>query len=84
MEDRFAEVATIITSQLPVNNWYDYTNENTVADGVCDRLTANANRIELKGESLRERKKDLPRTRRVLHAVNYSDGISATRAFIKQ
>lgn len=58
LEDRFAKGATIITSQLPVNKWYEYINENTVADGICDRLTANAHRIELKGESLRKRKKD--------------------------
>ena len=32
LEDRFAKGATIITSQLPVNKWYEYINENTVAD----------------------------------------------------
>lgn len=58
LEDRFAKGTTIITSQLPVNKWYEYINEKTVADGICDRLTANAHRIELKGESLRKRKKD--------------------------
>jgi DNA replication protein DnaC len=58
LEDRFAKGATIITSQLPVNKWYEYINENTVADGICDRLTANAHKIELKGESLCKRKKD--------------------------
>ena len=56
LEDRFAKGATIITSQLPVNKWYEYINEPTLADAICDRLTANAHRIELKGESLRKKK----------------------------
>lgn len=56
LEDRFAKGATIITSQLPVNKWYDYINEPTLADAICDRLTANAHKIELKGESLRKQK----------------------------
>jgi DNA replication protein DnaC len=55
LEDRFARGATIITSQLPVNKWYEYIKEPTLADAICDRLTANAHKIELKGESLRKR-----------------------------
>ena len=56
LEDPFAKGATIVTSQLPVNKWYEYINEPTLADAICDRLTANANKIELKGESLRKKK----------------------------
>ena len=56
LEDRFAKGATIITSQLPVSKWHDYIGEPTLADAICDRLTANAHRIELKGESLRKKK----------------------------
>lgn len=56
LEDRFAKGATIVTSQLPVNKWYEYINEPTLADAICDRLTSNANKIELKGESLRKKK----------------------------
>jgi len=55
LEDRFAKGATIITSQLPVNKWYEYIKEPTLADAICDRLTANAHKIELKGESLRKK-----------------------------
>lgn len=58
LEDRFAKGATIITSQLPVSKWHEYINSETVADSICDRLTSNAHRIELKGDSLRKRKKD--------------------------
>lgn len=56
LEDRFAKGSTIVTSQLPVNKWYEYINEPTLADAICDRLTSNAHRIELKGESLRKKK----------------------------
>ena len=56
LEDRFAKGSTIITSQLPVNKWYEYINEPTIADAICDRLTANAHKIDLKGESLRKKK----------------------------
>ena len=56
LEDRFAKGATIVTSQLPVNKWYEYINEPTLADAICDRLTSNAHKIELKGESLRKKK----------------------------
>lgn len=56
LEDRYAKGATIVTSQLPVKAWYEYIDEPTLADAIMDRMTANANRIELKGESLRTRK----------------------------
>jgi DNA replication protein DnaC len=56
LEDRFAKGATIITAQLPVAKWHEYINEPTIADAICDRLTANAHRIELKGDSLRKKK----------------------------
>ena len=56
LEDRFAKGATIVTSQLPINKWYEYINEPTLTDAICDRLTANANKIELKGDSLRQKK----------------------------
>jgi len=56
LEDRYAKGATIITSQLPVKSWYEYLKEPTIADAIMDRMTANAHRIELKGESMRTKK----------------------------
>src|SRR5690606_28743120 len=32
LEDRYARKSTIITSQLPVNKWYETINEPTLAD----------------------------------------------------
>jgi DNA replication protein DnaC len=56
LEERIGKRSTLITSQLPVSAWHEYINEPTVADAIMDRLTANAHRIELKGESLRRKK----------------------------
>jgi DNA replication protein DnaC len=56
LEDRYAKKSVIITSQLPVAKWHTYINEPTLADAILDRLTAKAQRIELKGESMRRKK----------------------------
>lgn len=55
IEDRHGKHATIITSQLPVKQWYDVIGEKTVADAILDRIVHNAQRSELKGESLRRK-----------------------------
>lgn len=55
IEDRHGKRATVITSQLPVNKWYEVIGETTIADAILDRLVNNALRIELKGESLRRK-----------------------------
>lgn len=50
LEDRSKKGATIVTSQYPVGKWYESIDENpTAADGIMDRLTSHAHRIELKG-----------------------------------
>lgn len=59
LEDRYAKRSVIITSQLPVSKFYEYLNEPTLADAIMDRLTANAHRLELKGESRRKVKNKL-------------------------
>lgn len=58
LEDRYGKKSIIITSQLPVSKWYEYINDPTLADAIMDRLTATATRVELKGESLRRKKRD--------------------------
>lgn len=54
IEDRHGNRSTIITSQLPVQEWYDLIGEKTVADAILDRLVHDAHRIEIDGESLRK------------------------------
>jgi DNA replication protein DnaC len=56
MEDRHGKRSTIITSQLPVKQWYDVIGEKTIADAILDRIVHDAHRVEIKGESLRKRK----------------------------
>ena len=46
----------IITSQEPIDRWYEIVGNPTIADAVLDRLVHGANRIELKGESMRKLK----------------------------
>lgn len=55
MEDRHGRQATIISSQLPVASWYDIFGEETIADAILDRLIHTSYRVELKGESLRNK-----------------------------
>lgn len=45
----------LITSQIPPEQWYDLFNNPTIADAVLDRIIHRANRIELKGESMRKK-----------------------------
>ncbi len=58
LEDRHGKRSTIITSQLPVKGWYDVIGEPTIADAILDRLVHSSHRIELDGDSLREKYKN--------------------------
>jgi DNA replication protein DnaC len=59
LEDRHGKRSTIITSQLPVNKWYDVIADPTIADAILDRLVHSSHRIELKGhESMRKKYKN--------------------------
>jgi DNA replication protein DnaC len=56
LEDRHGARSTVVTSQLPVENWHDYIAHPTIADAVLDRLVHNANRLVMKGPSRRKEK----------------------------
>jgi len=56
LDDRLNSKATIITSQLPVDQWHAYLNDPTLADAILDRIVHNSHRIQIKGESMRKRK----------------------------
>ena len=47
----------LITSQFPVDKWYDFFNDPTVADAILDRVVHRAHTIELKGDSMRKLRK---------------------------
>ena len=55
-EDRYATRSTILTSQLPVKLWHEAIGDATLADAILDRLVHNAQRLDLKGPSLRKAK----------------------------
>jgi len=54
IEDRTNINSTIITSQLPVSEWYNYLNNNTVADAILDRIVHSSHRVEMSGQSMRK------------------------------
>jgi DNA replication protein DnaC len=55
LEERYGRRSTIITSQLPVENWHAVIGDPTYADAILDRLVHNAHRLQLTGESMRKR-----------------------------
>ena len=57
--DRRQGKSQVITSQYPIETWYDVIDDPTVADAIIDRISCNAHQIELKGESMR-RKHPIP------------------------
>lgn len=56
LDDRYDRKSTLITSQLPVDQWHAYLGDRTVADAILDRLVHNSYRLVLKGESMRKRR----------------------------
>jgi DNA replication protein DnaC len=57
IEDRHNKGSMIVTSQLPVEGWYEIIGEKTIADAILDRLIHQSHRIELTGESMRRKRK---------------------------
>ena len=64
IEDRYGIRSTVVTSQLPVENWHDVVGDPTLADAILDRLVHRACQINSKGESMRKRRRALTRTDR--------------------
>lgn len=62
IEDRYDRRSTLITSQVPINNWHQVIGDPTLADAILDRLVHNAYKINLQGESMRKKKKGLTDT----------------------
>jgi DNA replication protein DnaC len=56
LEDRHDTRSTIVTSQLPLDQWHHIIGDPTLADAILDRLVHNAYKINLKGESMRKHK----------------------------
>src|ERR1700684_710890 len=54
VEDRYNCGSLIITSQVPVDRWYETVGDPTLADAILDRLVHNSHRIALTGQSPRK------------------------------
>jgi len=55
-DDRYDRRSTLITSQLPIEQWHAYLEDPTLADAILDRLIHNSYRLALKGDSMRKQK----------------------------
>jgi DNA replication protein DnaC len=56
-DDRYQRRSMILTSQMPVAHWHEQIGDPTIADSILDRLIHNAYRIELKGDSMRKKRR---------------------------
>ena len=56
LDDRYDRRSTIVTSQLPVDQWHAFLADPTLADAILDRLVHNSYRLALKGDSMRKHK----------------------------
>jgi DNA replication protein DnaC len=55
LDDRVGNRSTLITSQLPIDDWHAYIGDPTLADAILDRLVHSAHKIHLKArESMRK------------------------------
>ena len=55
IDDRYNRKALILTSQLPVTDWYDVFQSELIAEACLDRLVHKSKRFQLQGESLRKK-----------------------------
>ena len=47
IEARYENGGLIITSQLPIEQWYEYLNDPLIADAMLDRLIHKAEKITM-------------------------------------
>ena len=52
IEDRRGKRSTLLTSQVPMNKWFEVIGEETIADAILDHIIHDAHRIEIKEESM--------------------------------
>ncbi len=55
-DDRSGTGSFIISSQLPVKDWYQTFANATLADAILDRVVHGSYRIDLSGPTLRDPK----------------------------
>jgi DNA replication protein DnaC len=53
LDDRVGRRSTIVSAQMPVDDWHEYLGGGAVADAIMDRLIHTSDRYDLNGKSLR-------------------------------
>ncbi len=61
IEDRHNKGSMMITSQIPVQGWYEIIGEKTIDDAILDRLIHQSHRLELGGR-INEKKKKIDKS----------------------
>jgi DNA replication protein DnaC len=59
LEERYQSRSTLITSQLPLENWKEVIEDPVALEAIIDRLIHGAVRIQLEGESMRKKRGEL-------------------------
>jgi len=54
MEDRIGLSSTIVTSQLPIKQWFDIIGDQTIADAIMDRIIHSSHKFKLDGDTRRK------------------------------
>ena len=70
LDDRHDNRSTIVTSQLPIENWHTAIGEATIANASLDRFVHNGHRIALKGESMRKKRPPITNTTTETKTIN--------------
>lgn len=55
IDDRYGRKSTVISTQLPVSDWYALFKNELIAEACLDRIVHKAVRFQLQGESLRKK-----------------------------
>jgi DNA replication protein DnaC len=55
VEDRHKTRSLIITSQIPLENWFEIIGDKTIADAVMDRIVNNSHKIIMRGPTMRKK-----------------------------
>lgn len=59
LKERYERKSVITAFQLSIIKWYYYIDAPTLTDAIIDRLVSNVNKIELKGDSMRQNEKKI-------------------------
>ena len=54
LDDRYGRSATLVATQVPVEDWHLRFQDPTLGDSILDRLVHNAYRLNLIGDSMRK------------------------------